>query len=141
MMLVDTDHLSVLAFPESAKAAKLTARMRMSADPDFATTIVNVEEQMRGWLAELGRLRDIDKQIVAYDRLEKLVDFLGRWRIVPFDARAAEEFKRLRKQKVRISTPDLKIAAIGLVHGVVLLSGNLRDFRQVTGLQVESWLD
>jgi tRNA(fMet)-specific endonuclease VapC len=35
---------------------------------------------------------------------------------------------------------DLKIAAIALVHDALLLSANLRDFRKVPGLRVESWL-
>ena len=35
---------------------------------------------------------------------------------------------------------DLKIAATALVHGALLLSANLRDFRQVPGLMVEDWL-
>jgi predicted nucleic acid-binding protein len=33
------------------------------------------------------------------------------------------------------------LAAIALVQGALLLSANLRDFRQVPGLNVESWLD
>ena len=36
---------------------------------------------------------------------------------------------------------DLKIAAIALVNDALLLSGNLRDFRQVPGLRVENWLE
>ncbi len=39
-----------------------------------------------------------------------------------------------------INTMDLKIAAMTLVHGALLLSANLRDFQQVPGLRVEDWL-
>jgi len=46
----------------------------------------------------------------------------------------------LRRAKVRIGTMDLKIASIALVHDALLLSANLRDFRQVPGLEVENWL-
>lgn len=35
---------------------------------------------------------------------------------------------------------DLKIVAIALVQDALLLSSNLRDFRQVPGLRVEDWL-
>jgi len=48
-------------------------------------------------------------------------------------------FERLRQQRVRIGTMDLKIAAIALEHNALGLSGNLRDFQQVPGLDVEDW--
>jgi tRNA(fMet)-specific endonuclease VapC len=141
MILLDTDHLSVLKYPEGPKCATLTERMRASGEPVFATTIVNVEEQMRGWLAEINRLRDVHQQVLAYDRLLGLFTFFRRWQIVRFDTRAADELKLLRKRKVRLGTSDLKIAAIALVQGAMLLSANLRDFRKVPWLRDESWLD
>ena len=80
-------------------------------------------------------------QIVPYDRLVKLIKFFACFPILGFDDKAAAEFNRLRKQKIRIGTMDLKIAAIALVNDALLLSGNSRDFRQVSGLRVENWLE
>jgi predicted nucleic acid-binding protein len=40
---------------------------------------------------------------------------------------------------MRMGTMDLKIAAIVLSREAPLLSHNLEDFDQVTGLQVEDW--
>src|SRR6266436_1260800 len=128
MMILDTDHVSVLKYPESPSCRNLAERMRASGDPVFAITVVTAEEQMRGWLAEINRLRDVHAQVLAYDRLLSLFGFFHSWRLIPFDTRAADEFKRLRKQKVRIGTMDLKIAAIARVHHALLLSANLGDF-------------
>jgi tRNA(fMet)-specific endonuclease VapC len=130
----------VLKYPESAQRARLEARLAASSDRDIATTIVNAEEQMRGWLAEINRLRKVHQQIPSYERLVKLLDFLSEIPVIPFDARAADEFERLRKEKVRVGSMDLKIACIALVHNSLLLSANLRDFQQVPGLRVENWL-
>ncbi|HEY7426042.1 MAG TPA: type II toxin-antitoxin system VapC family toxin [Gemmataceae bacterium] len=140
MILLDTDHLTVLKYPEDPRRARLEARLRASSDQDIATTIVNAEEQMRGWLAEINRLRAVHQQIPAYERLLKLLDFLNEIPVIAFDGRAADEFERLRKAKIRIGSMDLKIASIALAHNSLLLSANLRDFRQVPGLRVESWL-
>jgi tRNA(fMet)-specific endonuclease VapC len=115
--------------------------MAASGDQDFATTAITIEEQMRGWLALIHRLNDVDLQIPAYERLVGLFDFFGRWQVVPFDSAAAAHFKRLRRSRVRIGTMDLKIAATALAHDVLLLSANLRDFEQVADLRVENWLD
>jgi tRNA(fMet)-specific endonuclease VapC len=140
MMLLDTDHLSPLVFPASLGHAQLSARMAASDDQDFAITVVSVEEQFRGWAARLRRLHDIHQQIGPYDQLLRLVRFLQSWQIMSIDARAADEFERLRKQRVRIGTQDLKIAAIALAQDALLLSANLRDFQKVRGLHVENWL-
>jgi tRNA(fMet)-specific endonuclease VapC len=140
MILLDTDHLTVLMYPENPLCARLTARLAASNDQDIGTTIVNAEEQMRGWLAEINRLRAVHDQILPYDRLLRLLDFLDELPLMSFDARAADEFVRLRRMKVRIGSMDLKIACIALVQDALLLSANLRDFRQVPDLQVDDWL-
>jgi tRNA(fMet)-specific endonuclease VapC len=140
VILLDTDHLTILAIPDGQAHARLMARMRASSDPVFATTIVNAEEQLRGWLAAINRQPIPRQQIVPYGRLRKLLGFLRPFLLIDFDEHAAEEFERLRQAKVRIGSSDLKIACIALVQDVLLLSANLRDFQQVPGLRVEDWL-
>jgi tRNA(fMet)-specific endonuclease VapC len=140
VIVLDTDHLTVYAFPENGRYQALAARIRNSPD-EFATTIVSLEEQLRGWLAAIKRKRDPSDQVSAYQRLGKLWEFFGVWKIVPFDDLAAERFKELRKQRIRIGSEDLKIAAMALTCDALLLSANLRDFRQVPGLRVENWLE
>jgi len=141
MILVDTDHLSVLSTPGSAGYAALLKRMQASSEPPFGTTVVSIEEMLRGWLALIHRLRDVHQQIPAYERLARLFEFFAGWQIVAFDVRAADEFKRLRKERIRIGSQDLKIASIALVRDALVLSANLGDFRRVPGLRVESWLE
>ena len=140
MILLDTDHINVLQ-SRGPRAAVLTERMSASHDQDFGVTAITLEEQMRGWLALIHRSNDAHKQIPAYERLVGLFSFFARWQIVPFDERAASEFDRLRAMRIRIGTMDLKIAGTALANNAVLLSANLRDFRQVPALRVENWLD
>ena len=47
----------------------------------------------------------------------------------------------LRRQKLRIGARDLKIAATALVNQALLLSANRTDFKSVSSLRVENWLD
>ena len=139
MILLDTDHINVLQ-SRAPQAAALTENMDASADQDFATTVITIEEQMRGWLAVIHRSNDVHRQLPAYERLVGLVDFFGRWRVARFNEAAADEFRQLRQKRVRIGAMDLKIASIALANGVLLLSANLRDFEQVPNLRVENWL-
>lgn len=140
MILLDTDHLTILAFTRSERYDLLTARMDASEDKVFVVSVVNAEEQLRGWLAEINRQKTPQKQIPAYERLQSILTFLRPFTLLAFDEPAATEFERLRKAKIRIGSSDLKIACIALIHNVLLLSANLRDFRQMPGLRVENWL-
>ena len=142
MLVLDTDHLTVLRYVDHPRCAALVARLRSAgaAGEETVTSVITLEEQMRGWMAEISRRRDVRRQVPAYDRLAQQFEFLRAWRILPFDDRAADHFERLRKQRVRIGSQDLKIASIALAEGATLLSANLRDFRQVPGLLVEDWL-
>lgn len=141
MILLDTDHLTLLKYPDNPRYVVLTARMAASVDQDIGTTIITAEEQMRGWLAVISRRRDVHDQIDGYRELLGLLEFLHRWTVLPFDEPAATVFDSQRRQGVRIGAMDLKIAAIALVHNALVLSANLRDFHQVSTLKVENWLD
>jgi len=98
------------------------------------------EEQFRGWLAQIHRQHDPYEQIATYQRLQRRIAFFAEWNVLPWDANAADILQRLRRQRIRIGTMDLKIASIALAHDAMLLSRNLRDFHQVPGLRVEDWL-
>jgi tRNA(fMet)-specific endonuclease VapC len=139
MIILDTDHISLLQHPDSAEGQRLVQRLAASSDPDIVTSVVTVEEQMRGWLQVIARYRDLQQQSGYYDKLIEFIRFFGKWRIVPFGEAAVQTFRDLQQARVRIATTDLKIAAIALAGQAVLLSRNSSDFRQVPGLRVEDW--
>lgn len=137
MLILDTDHL--VEFDRgSAEGAKLRRRLANTLEP-VATTIISAEEQLRGWLAQIHRTRDSYKQIAAYDRLGRRIEFFAAWHVLPWNAAAADRFEELRRERIRIGTMDLKIASIALANNAILLSRNLVDFEQAPGLHVEDW--
>ena len=139
MLVLDTDHVSALGLPSEA-GLELLERIRASGQ-EAVTTIVTIEEQLRGWLAEIHRLTDPRRQIPAYERLQRRIDFFAAWTVLPWDAEAADLFLDLRRQGLRNGTMDLKIACIALVHNATLLTRNTNDFAPVPGLRIEDWLD
>ena len=139
MYILDTDHLSLLGRASSAEAQRLRFRLAGVKSEERVTTIVNFEEQMRGWLSHLAQARSLPRQVEAYRRLK---DFLDRYRkitVVQFDETAAIEFERLQRLRLRIGTMDLKIAAIALAHNATVLTRNIKDFSRVPELRVEDW--
>ena len=139
MIVLDTDHISLLQHPTSADAQVLSRRLANEWSREVVTTIVSVEEQMKSWLAVIGRYRDVARQTTYYARLLDFVRFFQKWEILSFDAAAAERFHELRTSGIRIASSDLKIAAIVLTRGATLLSRNDVDFAKVPGLLVEDW--
>jgi hypothetical protein len=79
VMLLDTDHVNVLKYPEHPRFASLTTQLNTSDDQDIATTVITVEEQMRGWLAWINRSDDVHRQVPAYQELLRLFVFFSRW--------------------------------------------------------------
>lgn len=137
MLILDTDVLSTFEH-KSPKTQTLLARLERSNER-VVTTIVNCEEQLRGWIAALGRSNTIAGQIDAYRRLRSLLESLRNREVLDFDEVAAVKFQELKKAKVRIGTMDLKIAAIALAHDATLLTGNVKDFKQVPDLKFTDW--
>ena len=138
MLVLDTDHMSVLEWGGERSAA-LRERLANIAPHEVATTIISYEEQIRGWMAYLARARKLVQQVEAYSRLRRHLDNYREILVLDFDEQAAAEFQRLRRGRIRVGTMDLRIAAVVLSRDATLLSGNLADFREVPGLKVEDW--
>lgn len=139
MFILDTNHLVELGH-QSDRGIRLIRRLGESSE-NSATSIVSVEEQLRGWMAELHKTRNPHDQIRLYLKLHERIDFFSSWMVLDWDAEAADLFLGFRRQGIRVGTQDLKIACITIAHHATLLTRNLADFRLVPGLRVENWLD
>ena len=139
LYLLDSDHMTVWERGGPPKI-RLKERLDKIAPDDYGTTIINFEEQTRGWLAEIGRAAqkpDIEPEL--YRRLGDLLRYYQVFSVWQYDDRAATIYQSLVKQKVRVGTKDLKIASIALANGATVLTRNTRDFSKVPGLLVEDW--
>ena len=142
MLVLDSDHMSVLAQRGTREWARLTHLLEQAPGEIVATTIITYEEQFRGWMAYLAKANSLTKQVAAYKRLAKHARRYRRMRLLGFHQRAAKRFQELKTARVNVGTNDLKIASIVLTWGpnVRLLSRNLKDFDKVPGLPVEDWV-
>jgi len=62
---------------------------------------------------------------------------------LPFDDDAARKYGEIRAELSRVGTPigpnDLMIAAIAIVHGLILVTHNTREFSRIKDLKLEDW--
>jgi tRNA(fMet)-specific endonuclease VapC len=140
VILLDTDHLTVLKYTDSEPYARLHGRLLAAAPELIGTTIVNIEEQMRGWLSAIAKERILLHQIIAYRELTDLFDFFANFHIVSLSAESVDLFNGFRKSGIKIGTMDLKTACIVIAHDAFLLTANRRDFEKVPRLRFEDWL-
>jgi predicted nucleic acid-binding protein len=129
--IFDTDFLS--AAIRGRLSRRGLQRLRWVPEGDRFTTSVTVGEIFYG-ARKAGRLEWIGS-------LRRLLITIE---VLPFDLAAAEEYAVLRVHLETSGTPladsDLRIAAIALVTGRTLVTGNVRHFERVPNLRVESWL-
>jgi tRNA(fMet)-specific endonuclease VapC len=137
MYLLDTDHLSLLQ-RQGNSAQSLIQRLQLNMSP-IAATVISYEEQTRGWMKYFSQAKNLEQQVIAYQRLQQHAINYCNITLLPFDIRAAEQFQQLRKQYPRLDTMDLKIAAIALTNNAILLTRNQKDFGQIQGLNIEDW--
>lgn len=139
MYILDTDHLSFLEQGTGLEARNLLGRLAHVSPDDVATTIITYEEQTRGWMAYLAKCRTLADQVTAYARLERHLENFRTIPVLGFDQVATVQYQRLRSEKIKTGTMDLKIAAIALARRATLLTRNLSDFRMIRGLRIEDW--
>jgi len=139
MILLDTDHVTVLRMPPSARQSRLVARLALVTDETVGIPVIVVEEAMRGWIAAIARERQVYRQIPAYRELTSLFGFFAEVSIAPFEAIAASRFEALGSSGIGFR--DRKIAAIALADNALLLTANRRHFERVPNLRFENWMD
>ncbi|HSK72025.1 MAG TPA: type II toxin-antitoxin system VapC family toxin [Pyrinomonadaceae bacterium] len=118
---------------------RLQAKLDEFPAEEITTTIITFEEQFRGWMSYLAKMRSIDEQVFAYQTLKQYFDYFKTLTIIDFDTQAAEIYRNLKSQKIRIGSMDLKIASIAITNKAILVSRNLKDFEQVPDLSVQDW--
>ena len=137
--LLDTDHISFLQRRSGTEFTRLTMRMGQYSPADFALSIVSLHEQVLGAHNSINRARTNTDMIRGYNLLLEIFQGFASAPVLPFDAEAIAIFDQLRGQRVRVSTMDLRIAAIAMSRNLVLLTRNVRDFSKVPELVTEDW--
>ena len=73
-----------------------------------------------------------------------LLLFLSEITILPYDAKAAEEYGKIRASLELSGTPigpmDMLIASHAKAAGASVVTNNLKEFRRIPALQIEDWV-
>jgi tRNA(fMet)-specific endonuclease VapC len=115
------------------RPAALRERFNREAEGLSTSTIV---------LAEL--LHGAEKSARPAENRREVEGFAARLSVLPFDAEAAAHAAEIRaaleRRGAAIGGYDVLIAGHARSRGLVVVTGNLREFRGVEGLRCEDWL-
>jgi len=136
VFILDTDTIT----HDQNGHALLKGKIRRTSSQHLFTTSITLEEQLKGRLAYLNKYRrDPRKSAHVHAALVQTVRYFQAWNILLFNHEADRLFRQLQKQRIRIGTQDLRIAATALLYGFTVVTVNVRDFAQVPDLTVEDW--
>ena len=122
--------------------AEFVRRAAATPAAEHAVPVVVIEEILRGRLSVIRRAESGQSQLSveqAYALFAEAVSDLRHMQILHYNAEAHALFTDWRQRKIRVSTHDLRIAAVCVSHSATLISRNRRDFERVPGLRVDFW--
>jgi tRNA(fMet)-specific endonuclease VapC len=135
LFVIDTDILTLYYRGEPSVVRNVDAH-----DPtDLAITIMTVDEQLSGWYTLTRQARQPKEIARAYYQLGEAVLRLAKWRILPYTETAIARVAQLKSLRLNVQLMDLRIAAIGLENGAVVITRNKRDFGRIPVLSIEDW--
>ncbi|MEA5618128.1 type II toxin-antitoxin system VapC family toxin [Cronbergia sp. UHCC 0137] len=137
--LLDTDHISFLQRRSSLEFSRLTLRMSQHPITDFVLSVISFHEQVIGAHTFINRAQNNTDMARGYALLLETLNGFANAPVLPFDSQAIAIFDEMRKQKVRVATMDLRVAAIAISNNLVLLTRNTGDFSKVPNLIIEDW--
>jgi tRNA(fMet)-specific endonuclease VapC len=135
MYLLDTDILSNLM--RRAPSTTLIAKLASVPPEQQFTSSITLGELIYGACRLRTRTRNLLEQ------LEQIL--LPNLPVLPFDAVAARRYGEVRAELegrgVLLGDADLRIGAIALARGLIVVTGNTQHFERIPELPVENWLE
>ena len=138
MIAFDTDVLTEIFLGSPTFAARASALSPL----EQAVPVVVVEEIMRGRLNSIRQAEAGKSKISvtrSYELFEQTFSDFRRLPLLSYTPQAEAIYREWRKSQIRLSTHDLRIAAICVAYSAKLISRNRRDFERVPELEVEFW--
>lgn len=135
LYVLDTDHLSL----HQRGHEPLCSRISSALPEEIFITAISVEEAIRGRFVQIKAAKKEGEFVWTYGLLTKTFSHLNQFHILDYDDSASRIFASLQQQRIRVGTRDLRIAAITLSVGGILVTRNAVDFGKVPGLTIQDW--
>lgn len=139
MILFDTDTVTHFSYGNN----NVRRRIEAAGDEELAIAIITRNEVLRGRADNLVKAANEDELRKAAERFQQAEDLLSDFLVLGFNEPSIMHFGRLKKQKnlKKMGRADMLIACIALAYNALLVTRNTKDFKDVTGLRMDNWVD
>jgi tRNA(fMet)-specific endonuclease VapC len=96
--ILDTDHLSLYERAHPKVCARIIRTRQHSSDALF-TTVVSLEEQYAGRIAQIRKAMTPQALVGAYDKFKQIFALFSELDILEYDIKADEYFRQFRKAR------------------------------------------
>jgi tRNA(fMet)-specific endonuclease VapC len=129
--LLDTN--TCIVHLRSGGTHSISKRLLATPNADLAIPTIVEAELLYGALHSASAIRGLSQTRTFCSSLTRL----------PFDIPAAQAHAQIREQLAQVGTPigpyDMIIAATAIVHDLIVVTHNVREFSRVSGLRWEDW--
>jgi tRNA(fMet)-specific endonuclease VapC len=133
--VLDTTTFTLFGMKHPRVVANIAAH---TADLVVVTTVI-VEESLTGWFSKGRKAKTKAELATASRSLADAVMLLAQFPVFPLTEPALDRYEQLVRLKLNVGSNDLRIAAVALELGAVVVTNNARDFGRVPGLGSEDW--
>lgn len=143
MIIFDTDVVTLLTYGQTKK---LEERIRAVGDAEqLAVTVFTFMEVLGPRYAAVYKAASAAEMTTATRGFAASKGVLDAFLVLYHTDDSYRRFEDLMKHKKgrkrRKSRADTMIASIALAHDALLVTRNLKDYQDVSGLRVENWAD
>lgn len=138
LYLLDTDHFSLIE-RGTTEGTTIQARLSQFSSDDYGISIITYAEKTKGWLAQTNSVSKPEDEVRVFGKLQTSFRLCSAFAIWEYTPDAAKIRAELLRQRVRVGTQDVRIAAIALANNATLLTRDRRDFGKVPGLLFAGW--
>jgi tRNA(fMet)-specific endonuclease VapC len=133
--ILDTDTLSILE-----RGNEVVRQRIASVPPDqIFVSIITVQEQIEGRLAQIKKAKTAAEQTRAYFLFSQTVRILQTVNLLDYTENAIQHFESLNKMKLNVGKMDMRIGAISLENSAIVVTCNQRDYVRIPNLLIEDW--
>lgn len=133
--IIDTDTFSLYQDGDPTVPANILRH----GGQRLVVTATIVEEALAGWLHRIRIAKTDRDRAFGYKQYAETVEAFSGWPVLPLTVPALARLTALGRARLNIGGNDLKIAAVALEEGGIVVTRNQRDFRRVPGLVCEDW--